>query len=797
MIGKKILHYQILEKLGEGGMGVVYLAEDTRLHRNVAIKFLPQTVTTNSESRERFKKEARAAAALNHPNIATIHAIEEVEDQIFIVMEYVEGQELKDLVRVHHDLPMPVEDCIAYTTQIAEGLQAAHEKGIVHRDIKSSNIMITEKGQVKIMDFGLAKVGEGMQLTREQSTLGTAPYMSPEQLRGNQVDQRSDIWSLGVVFYEMVTGNLPFRGDYEQAVIYAIVNEDFDDIQNYRFNINPLFVKVIKQALQKNPEHRYQQVSEILIDLKTGMGKNLSDLSKSPDNLQPDSRPGLDHRKGNFNRSIYISLALIAGLIIFMFGYFLFFANSGSIDSMAVLPFLNVSGDTNIEYLSDGVTASLINRLSELSNLKVMSRHSVVRFKDNNEGPRVAGRMLGVQAVVAGQLDLLDEKLIVDVELLNVKDGRQLWGDRFERGRTDILTIEGEIVKRISQRLKVKLAGEEELNQIQDDAIDPLAYDLYLRGRYIMLGTSDDGPARAQEFFRQAIEREPRFALAYAGLGESYVIQAWLSSRNRGDMVPLSKAALKKAIKLDATLSEVHILAGEIALYFDWDWIAADASYRRAIELNHGSDLAHREYGNYLLLMGHTEEAIAEARIAQSLDPLSVYASHQLGYSLLTVAKYSEAAAEFRKAIDLNPTWIWGNIKIGLTYALMNDCESATAAMRRADELLAGKPGSPLAQSWRAQIAYQCGDENRIRETLDRLKNKAKTTFVDPIAIADMYASLGESDSLFTYIKKGYDVRTPLMVFMLLESKSLWKEYADDPRFVELINRMNFPEERN
>lgn len=780
-VGKTILHYRIIEQVGQGGMGVVYKGEDKKLDRTVAIKFLPRHVAANEEERRRFVIEAKAAAALNHPNIATIHAIEESENETFIVMEYIDGQELKQLI---NNNPLPADRVTNIAIQIAKGLQAAHLAGIVHRDIKSNNIMITVDDQIKIMDFGLAKVHGVAGVTKEGTTLGTVTYMSPQQARGEEIDQRTDIWSFGVVLYEMLTGLLPFRGDYEQAVIYSIMNEEPQHIEDLGVDVSPKIDGIVSKALQKNPQQRYQNAKEIIGDFQDFSMPASTTVSESTENIPPAS-------KKSHNR--YYFLASIAILLIIVPGYLLFGGRVGKIDSLAVIPFVNASNDADTEYLSDGVTSSLINRLAEFSGLKVMSRLSVARFKDGGEDPLAAGRLMGVKSILAGQLDLRGEKLIVDVELLKVDDGRQLWGDRFDRDKKDILTIERDIVDRISDKLKVKLTGSKQTNLEDDVTIDPIAYDNYLRGRYIMLGTSDDGPARAQEYFRQAIEREPRLAIAHAGLGESYVTQAWLGSRNRDEVVPLAKAALEKAMELDPGLCEAHVLAGEIALYFDWDWSAAEASYRKAMELKPGSDLAHREYSNFLLLMDYPEKAITEARIAQSLDPLSVYATHQLGYNLLAIGRLSESVVEFRKAIDLNRTWVWGNIKMGMAYALMGDKENATKAMQRADELLAGELPSPLAQDWLAQIAYLGGDPDRIRETISRLRKQAELTYVDPIPLADMFYRQGDFDRVFEYVERAFEARSPLMAYMLLEGKFVWEKIKDDPRYINLLKRLNFP----
>ncbi len=785
MIGNTILHYQILEKLGEGGMGVVYKARDTKLDRSVAIKFLPRHVAANQEEKKRFVIEARAAAALNHANIATIHAIEESDSETFIVMEYIDGQELKELI---NNNPLPADRVTTIAVQIAKGLQAAHNAGIVHRDIKSANIMITGDDQIKIMDFGLAKVHGVTGVTKEGTTLGTITYMSPEQARGDEIDHRTDIWSFGVVLYEMLTGQLPFKGDFEPAVAYSIMNEEPPSVADFRADVSPRFDEIVSKALQKNPQQRYQRADEIVGDFRAITQPS----SASPSSGGYSARTVFPLRRRS--RHLAYALTAIAILLIAITGYMVFWGKGSTIDSLAVLPFVNASNDPDTEYLSDGVTSSLINRLAEFSGLRVMSRLSVARFKDGSEDPLAAGRLMGVKSILAGQLDIRGGKLIVDVELLKVDNGQQLWGDRFERDNKDVLTIEHDIVNRISDRLKVRLIGSKQEKNDADISFDPLAYDNYLRGRYVMLGTSDDGPARAQEYFRQAIEREPRLAVAHAGLGESYVDQAWLNSRDRNEIVPLAKAALRKAMDLDPGLCEAHVLEGDIAFYFDWDWAAAEQAYRSAMELNPGSDLAHREYANFVLSMNSPDKAIAEARIAQSLDPLSVYATHQLGWSLLAIGRFSEAVVEFRKAIDLNPTWVWGNIKMGMAYARMGDRENATRAMRRADELLAGKLPSPLAQDWLAQIAYMCGNEDRLHETVKRLQHQADSTYVEPVALADMFYRLGDVDKMFEYLEQGFKERSPLMPVILLEGRSLWQKINQDPRYLSLLDRMDFPD---
>ena len=812
-MGTTIGHYEVLEKLGAGGMGEVYRARDTKLGRDVALKMLPAELAADPARVERLTREARAVAGLNHPNIVTIHSIEESDGRHFITMERVSG---KTLDRHIGREGLPLEQLFDIAAALAEALAAAHDVGVVHRDLKPTNVMVGDDGRPKILDFGLAKqlpppraagtsaLDTEPLLTREGTVMGTLPYMSPEQLQGSIVDARSDIFSLGVMLYEMATGRRPHAGNSDADLISAILRDAPPLPTSVRDELPQDLDRLVTRCLEKDPARRVQTSRDVFNEL-TALRASL----RSP--TPPGARPAA-HRSGRERRRTPAVLGGIAvALLAVAVGWQ---ARSGCApptheQGVAVLPFANSSDDPDSEYLSAGITESLINRLSEVSDLKVMSRHSVARFKDTDTDPRAAGRQLGVGSVITGYLDVRGDKLVVGAELLDVDDGRQVWGNRFERNRSDLLTVEREIATRISEHLRLKLSERstqaESGTQAQPgaqhaveraaaaSAIDPEAYDLYLRGRYLMLGTSDDGPSRAQEYFRQAIEREPRFALAYAGLGESYVNQAWLSSRDREHTVPQAKAALDRALQLDDKLCEAYVLAGEIELYFDWDFEAAAAAYRRAIELKPESDLAHREYASYLALLGRFDESIEEARYAQKLDPLSVYASHQLGYNLLVAGRLREAAVEFEKAIDLNPNWVWGNIKLGMTYALMGKHAKASAAAKRADELLGDERGSPLAQDWLAAIALLGGDPTRAQETLAGLMAQADSAFVEPVALADIHYRLGDYDRMLDLLETGFEMRSPVMVYLVLQRPMIWKNVADDPRYLSLIERMGFP----
>jgi serine/threonine protein kinase/tetratricopeptide (TPR) repeat protein len=795
MIGQRLGHYELIEKIGAGGMGEVYRARDLKLHREVALKLLPAELAKNPEWILRLTQEARSVAGLNHPNVVTLHSIEDGGERPFITMELVSGQTLDQVIGPHG---LPVETLLELAVPLADALTAAHTIGVVHRDLKPSNVMVTNAGQPKILDFGLAKqisppesaaagaLSTTPMLTRAGAVMGTVPYMSPEQLQGRPVDARSDIFSFGAMLFEMATGQRAHRGDSDAELISAILRDPPPAALSLRADLPPELDRVIHRCLEKDPNRRYQTTLALENDLKALRGTTGSD---STDRTQLSGRKTSTFRPPR--RALFGLVAVAVGAIVLVGGWH---ARSGcgpspAEASVAVLPFANASHDPDADYLVDGVTTDIINRLSESSGLKVMSQFSVARFNDGHTDPLDAGRQLGVASVLTGQLSVHGDKLVINVALLDVRDGRQLWGERFERSKADFQTIQREIVTRTSDKLRVRLSADAAARP----AADPEAYDLYLRGRYALTGTAEDGLPRAQDLFRQAIGRDPRLAIAYAGLGTVYVTQAYLNSQDRNETLPLAKAALKKALELDPGLTETYLLAADVALFFDWDWATAGANFRKAIELSPSSDVAHREYSNYLLTLDRPDDAIAEGRKAQSLDPLSVEATHQLGFTYLVAGRLPEAAAEFKKAIALNPKWRWGNIKLSLTYALDHEREKALAAMNRADELLPPSQGSPLSQCWLAETALLCGDGERAKVTLARLEEAARTKYIDPTTMAGLYGRLNDKNRMFDFLERGFQVHSPGMVYLLIERRFVWKFVADDPRYLDLLKRVGFP----
>ena len=790
MIGRTISHFRITDKLGEGGMGEVWLAEDTRLGRKVALKILPTDRAERDDLRRRFEDEARAASALNHPGIAHIYDVGEADGIHFIAMEHVDGETLDHRMTAGS---LSNTDAVDIGSRLADALAAAHEQGVTHRDIKPSNLMITPEGRLKILDFGLAKLqtalggdseGTTQTMTQPGVVMGTVLYMSPEQALGKQADHRSDVFSTGVVLYQMVTGRLPFKGATPTETITEIVRSEPEPVSELSPVTPPELERIIRKCMEKDPGRRYQSARELAVDLE---------------NLKRDTESGAVATVPQKNaRPRFAVLGVVAAATVMVALAFMLirsdrWTSSGdAIESIAVLPFENGSGEEEIDYLCDGLTESLINTLSQIPDLKVISRRSAWAFKDSVEDPQTIGRKLGVQALLMGRLVQRGAQLAVSAELVDVDDSHQLWGGRFNRDQGDVLAIEEELTSTIAKTLKIELSTETAEMMDRRYEIDPEAHRLYLKGRQFAIGSSREMD-KAVEYFRQAIAEDPGYARPYAGLADAYMTQALHGVMDRQEALVQSRAAIATALELDPMLAEALAASGEIKYYFDWDWVGAENDLKRAVDLNPGSDFARVSYAYFLSAVGRFDEAIEHAKVAKELDPLSPSAFHLVAYSLMGKREYDRAAEEFRAALDLNPNWTWGYIKLAKTYADNGQCEEAFATAESAEAELHGG-GTPLARSWMGYTYGTCGDIERAEAALRALDEFAENGDVDPFAYAIIYKALGDTNLFLEELERAIDEHSVLAVFMPAVPTYYMPGLEDDPRFQRLMERVGLSE---
>ncbi len=816
--GRKLGRYEIRSKIGAGGMGDVYLAQDTELDRTVAVKILPDDVTGDEQRLHRFTQEARAVSALNHPNILTIFEIGSSENIRFIATEYIEGETLRRRI----ESGLKLIDILEIAIQAGSALAAAHAAGIIHRDIKPDNIMVRRDGYIKLLDFGLAKLivsnssadaeAETLAMinTSAGAVIGTAKYMSPEQAKGIAVDRRTDLWSLGAVIYEMITRNEPFGGETPTEIISLILQREPPPLESYVNEAPAELQRIVSKALTKKLDDRYQAAEELVADLRNlkrkleataetsgvmpELRRSTSDSSRqigpltataetpatvsalpAPSNAEYVVSGIKQHKRAAVVTSLVVFFGLV-GLVVLQRQ-----RNSGAaIQSIAVLPFENQSQDPETEYLSDGVTESIINSLAQLPNVRVIARSSVFRYKGQKIDPLKAGQELGVHAVLTGRLVQRGDSLTISTELLDVRENKQLWGEQYNEKVADILSMQRAIAGQISNHLRLKLSGPDQNRVTRVYTQNTDAYQLYLKGRFLWNKRTSESLEKSVEYFDQAIEKDPTYALAYAGLADSWYSRGWYRYVEPKHAYEKARVAANRALELDPRLAEGHAILAAIKTVYDWDWAGAEREFKLAIELNPSYATAHQRYSLFLPALGRFDEAIAEARKARDVDPLALPVNENLGDILYLARRYDEAIEQLRKTLELDPNYGVAHGTLAKVYEAQGKHEELL------EERLKGSSPETVAEL--RKVFAASGIKGVWQNRLNVLLERSKTAYVSPADIALFYTRLNDRDQAFAWLEKAMAERS--INFNYLVADPRFDNLRGDPRLAALLRRV-------
>jgi eukaryotic-like serine/threonine-protein kinase len=792
MIGKILGHYRILEKIGAGGMGVVYRARDERLDRDIALKVLPAGALADDGARRRFRKEAVVLAKLAHPNIAMIFDFDTLDGVDFLAMEYVAGQSLAQKLDAG---VIPEKEALALGLQVAAALEEAHEQGVVHRDLNPRNILVTPKGQAKVLDFGLARLlqppgaAEATQSFAEtESIAGTLPYMAPEQLRGEALDGRTDIYALGCVFYQMAAGRRPFTGDTAPQLTDEILHQTALSPRAVNARVSPQFEAIIAKCLEKDPENRYQSAKELSVDLRRmGTASTVTMAATKPERTRTDWRKLAIGGGAIAVAVLVIALAIepkIGGLRDRLLGG----TGAGHIHSLAVLPLENLSRDPEQEYFADGMTDQLITDLAKISALKVISRTSVMQYKGARKPLPQIAQELGVDAVVEGSVQRAGDRVRIIAQLIDARADQHLWACSYERDLRDVLALQDEVAQAIANELKIEIASNGKPRPPSSRPVDPAAYEAYLKGHYYSSKRTENDLKKSIGYFLEAINKDPNYAPAYSGMAEAYALLGERGNLPSNEALTRGKAAALKAVGLDDSLAEAHASLAIIAETLEWDWPTAEREYKRALELNPGYAAGHHWYASYLMYLGRTEEGLTEAKRARELDPLSLAINNALGGRLLLAGRENEAIEQIQKTLEMDPNFAPAHTQLGWAYLKKGMNDEAIAEFQKGVALSGSDPEESVDLGYAFAVT---GKRDEAKRILARLKRKRERGFVAPAALGIVAGALGEKDEGFAWLEKAYESRDPQLTYLKVGPK--FTPLRSDPRFQQLLRRMGLP----